>query len=213
MKYVVKNNSCGEIYPDKYYECKHEYELYAEILLPSDLELLYEFSYAFPDAVKYNSKEETLLDYVKNNLALVKRLYSYLYTANEGMQDGIPGKHWQTCKVLEYEEPVFKNLSDMVQQDDSVCQEIDITEPVEIPEDIQQIFDKYGFDPQRCFRLGKPGNKWNFVDAVTHIQYDSEHNIVEEWSDDKWDYYGASKGIINGVKTWFCFMSGHGMLP
>lgn len=84
---------------------------------------------------------------------------------------------------------------------------------IDIPDDIQKFFDKYGFDPQRCVRVTDASGNVNFLDCIEHVEYDSQKNIVKKYSDEELIFYGYCKNIINGVGTWVCYQSGRGILP
>jgi hypothetical protein len=107
MKYVVKNIGCSEIYDDKFYECDHEYELYAHLLTLGDFDCFENIAHEFPDTDKFNCKNHDWLQYIKQNIRCAKRLYS----SGECIQDDFRVHEWVTFQVSEYKEPVFRNLS------------------------------------------------------------------------------------------------------
>lgn len=94
-----------------------------------------------------------------------------------------------------------------------VIEHLSIDAHVDIPNHVQIFFDKYSFDPQRCVRLIDVDNNVHFLDCVERVEYDIHKNIVKEYSDDEWNFYGCEKGIINGIRTWVCLQSGKGILP
>lgn len=94
-----------------------------------------------------------------------------------------------------------------------VIESLPIDAHIDVPDDVQKFFDKYGFDPQRYTRLTDAYGNVHFIDGIERVEYDSQKNIIKKWSDEEWVFYGFAKGVINGVGTWVSFMSGRGMLP